>query len=232
MNRLRSAFPLFVAALPAVASADTTVTTFSNGAQGWYVSGGGSIPATGGNPGHCQRIFFNDFGVGCANATNAPYLGDYTTAASVTIKIDLKVSQISFFGQPVSRPWLLELRDLDGASGGYPYNSVYFVFANVSAATHGSWTTFSVTFDPSSKTLPPGWGGTGAWPGGHPGACRSRRGCSQPGPWRWRPGFGHVDQGGKAQPAHWTGHHRNRDGPAHGGCARPGRRHRPRGVGP
>jgi hypothetical protein len=162
MSPFRTALPLIVAALPAAATADTTVTTFSSGAQGWYVSGGGSIPATGGNPGHCQRILFNDFGVGCANATNAPYLGDYTTAESVTIKIDLKVSQVSFFGQPVSRPWLVELRDLDGASGGYPYNSVYFVFANVSAATHGSWTTFSVTFDPSSTTLPPGWGGTGA----------------------------------------------------------------------
>ena len=155
-------FPMLAAFLPAVAIADTTTTTFSSGAEGWYVSGGGSIPSTGGNPGHCLRIFFNDFGVACANATNAAFTGDFGTATSVTIKIDLKVSQIAFFGQAVSRPWLVELRDLDGASGGYPYNSVYFVFANVSKATHGSWTTFSVTFDPSSTTLPPGWGGTGA----------------------------------------------------------------------
>jgi hypothetical protein len=153
---------LLVAALAAPATADTTVTTFSSGAEGWSASGGGSIPSTGGNPGHCLRIVFNNFGISCSNATNPAFTGDYTAAASVTIAVDLRVSQISFFGQPVARPWLVELRDLDGASGGYPYNSVYFVFANVSAATHGSWTTFSVTFDPSSTTLPPGWGGTGA----------------------------------------------------------------------
>ena len=161
--------PILVAS-GCVAYADTTVTTFDGGGDdGWIgpngndgFGGGTWVVSTGGNPSWNMRTVFNDFGIPYVNVTNGAFLGDYTTSSSITISIDLKVENLRFFGTNVSRPWVLELRDVDGATGGYPWNSVWFKFAQVSQATHGSWTTFSVTFDPNSTMLPPGWRGTGA----------------------------------------------------------------------
>jgi hypothetical protein len=152
------------------AYADTTVTTFEGGADdGWIgpngydgFGGGTSVVSTGGNPSWNMRTVFNDFGIPYINVSNQAFLGDYTSADSITISIDLKVENLRFFGTNVSRPWVLELRDVDGATGGYPWNSVWLKFAQISQATHGNWTTFSVTFDPSSTSLPAGWRGTGA----------------------------------------------------------------------
>lgn len=159
-----------LAAACCAAAADTVVTTFDGGASdGWVgpngndgFGGGTSVVSTGGNPTWNMRTVFNDFGIPYVNTSNASFLGDYTTADSITISIDLKVENLRFFGTNVSRPWLVQLLDVDGATGGYPWNSVWFKFAQVSQATHGNWTTFSVTFDPTSTTLPPGWRGTGA----------------------------------------------------------------------
>jgi len=160
----------FLLASGCVAYADTTVTTFEGGADdGWIgpngddgFGGGTWVVPTGGNPTGNMRTVFNDFGIPYINVSNSAFLGDYTTASSITISIDLKVENLRFFGTNVSRPWVLELRDVDGATGGYPWNSVWFKFAQISQATHGDWTTFSVTFDPSSTSLPAGWRGTGA----------------------------------------------------------------------
>lgn len=156
-----------IAATAAVgASADTVVVTFSNGTEGWSgpqgPGGGTSIDRNGGHPGANLRTIFNNFGISFVNSASPAFTGDFTTATEITLSIDVKVQQIAFFGQPVSRPWLVELRDFDGATGGYPWNSVWFLFGPISATTHGSWSTFSVTFDPRAATLPPGWGGTGA----------------------------------------------------------------------
>lgn len=148
------------------AGAQSTVVTFDNGAEGWIGPGGGGggtfIESAGGNPGANLRTVFNDFGITFRNTSSEAFLGDYTTSSEITISVDLRVDEIGFFGQPVSRPWLVELRDFDTAVGGYPYSSVWFLFANISAAANGGWQTYAVTFDPSSSTLPPGWGGTGA----------------------------------------------------------------------
>jgi hypothetical protein len=147
--------------------ADTTVVTFNKGnAQGWIGPAGSggttSVLSTGGNPTWNMRTVFNNFGIGFFNNSNDAFIGDYTAAQSVTLKIDLKVDFLNFFGQNVSRPWLVELRNPSLATGGYPWVSVWYKFAQVSAATHGQWTTFTVTFDPRSTTLPPGWKGYGA----------------------------------------------------------------------
>ncbi|MCI0347594.1 MAG: hypothetical protein L0221_19510, partial [Chloroflexi bacterium] len=163
----------FVAALAAAtllappAAADTTVVTFDAGTEGWTgpTGPGGSttIEPTGGNPGANLRTVFNDFGVTFANATNPAFVFDYTTAPAVTLAMDLKVERIDFFGSPVSRPWLVELRDLDDPPAGFPWVSVWFKFADVSVATHGNWTSFEVAIaDTSAAELPPGWGGYGA----------------------------------------------------------------------
>lgn len=149
-----------------VASAQTTTVDFSNGAEGWSgptgIGGATTVETTGGNDGAYMRTEFNDFGVTFRNDSNAAFLGDYTSAQSVTISIDVQVEYLNFFGQDVSRPWLVQLADVDGATDGYPYNSVWFLFDNISQANNPGWTTYSVTFDPNSTALPDGWGGYGA----------------------------------------------------------------------
>ncbi len=165
---LRNTFRPLLAALvlTGAASADT-LTTFDAGADGWVgpTGGGGAttVPSTGGNPTANMRTVFNDFGITFRNSTDPEFVVDYTQDGTVTIRIDVRVQDISFFGSPVSRPWLVELRDLDNPPGGFPWVSVWFKFADISASQHGSWTTFSVTIaDTSATALPAGWGGYGA----------------------------------------------------------------------
>ncbi len=157
----------YVAAFSAIliaggASADTVV-TFDSGAEGWTGSGNTFIDPTGGNPGNNLHTSFQGFGITFRNLSNAEFIGDYTQSVTATLEIDIKVDDINFFGSPVSRPWLVELRDYDNPPPGFQYVSVWYKFADVSEASHGSWTTFSVTIDNTLATkLPPGWGGTGA----------------------------------------------------------------------
>ncbi|MFZ9690819.1 MAG: dockerin type I domain-containing protein [Phycisphaerales bacterium] len=157
---------LIVASLAPLASGQVTSVTFDDGAEGWSgpqgPGGTSGVVPTGGNPGANLRTVFNNFGITFINSTNPAFVGDYTAAEEMTIAVDIRVDEIAFFGQNVSRPWLVEIRDYDGATGGYPWNSVWFKFANISAAANGNWITYSVTFDPRSTSLPPGWGGTGA----------------------------------------------------------------------
>lgn len=151
---------------PSILQADT-VTTFSSGAEGWVgPSGGGgatTLEGTGGNPGANLRTVFNDFGITFSNDSNGGFVFDLTTLDGVLLAIDLQVEQIDFFGSPVSRPWLVELRDTDLPEPGYPWTSVWFKFAEVSQSTVPGWTTFRVSVaDPQATALPEGWGGYGA----------------------------------------------------------------------
>ncbi|MCE2883061.1 MAG: hypothetical protein LW636_12000 [Planctomycetaceae bacterium] len=165
---MRNACCLLASTLSAVsvAGAQTTVVTFTNGAEGWIgptgPGGSTSIVATGGNPDANMRTVFNNFGISFFNSTNQAFLGDFTTAQSATIGIDVRVENLSFFGTPVSRPLLVELRDTTNPPAGYGWKSVWYVFAPLSSAAQSSWTSFSVTFDPNATALPPGWGGYGA----------------------------------------------------------------------
>ena len=161
---------IVTATLGSLSHADTTVVSFAKGdAQGWFgpngfdgFGGGTWVVPSGGSPSWNMQTVFQDFGIPYTNFTNGAFLGDFTTSQSVTLKIDLRVENLKFFGTSVSRPWLVELRNSSLASGGYPWASVWHKFAQISTATHGQWTTFSVTFDPRATQLPPGWGGTGA----------------------------------------------------------------------
>lgn len=158
-------------ATPAAAS---TVVTFDAGAEGWIGPAGGggstSIEATGGNPTFNMHTVFNNFGITFRNDSNAAFVFDYTTIPSVTLGIELRVEAIDVLGSPVSRPWLIELRDYDDPPKGFPWVSVWYKFADISAAAHGSWTGFSVSIaDTFAEELPDGWGGYGAeGPGGEP----------------------------------------------------------------
>ncbi len=148
------------------ARADALV-TFDSGTEGWIgpQGPGGStvVDPLGGNPGGNLHTIFSNFGITFRNSANAEFIGDYTQTGTVELSIDVKVQDVSFFGSPVSRPWLVELRDLDNPEPGFPWTSVWFKFADISLAQHGQWTTFTVLIDDTSAVdLPPGWGGTGA----------------------------------------------------------------------
>ena len=157
---------LFLAA-PTLASDINVVVDFESGPDGWAgPSAGGAtvIAPTGGNGGTAGlQTIFSGFGLTFTTSANAAFLGDYTQNEEVTISVDTLVQKVDFSGFPVSRPWLLELRDYDSAVGGYPWSSVWYFFTDISEANHSSWTTFSVTIaDPTSTTLPAGWSGYGA----------------------------------------------------------------------
>lgn len=157
-------------ALAPLCHAQTTVVSFNKGnPQGWIgpngfdgFGGGTSVVSSGGNPSWNMLTVFQDPGLLYYTNSNAAFLGDYTNAQSVTLKIDLKVENLKFFGTNVSRPWVVELRNYTLAQGGYPWVSVWYKFGQVSTATTGQWTTFSITFDPRATALPPGWRGTGS----------------------------------------------------------------------
>lgn len=166
-TKMTSGMALVLSACAGLAFAGDTVTTdFSSGADGWVgpsgPGGATTIEGSGGNDGAYMQTVFNNFGITFSNTTNSAFLGDYTTADEITISMDIRVDYLNFFGQDVSRPWLVELRDVDGATNGYPYNSVWFLFDNVSQANNSDWSTYSVTFDPNAIDLPSGWGGYGA----------------------------------------------------------------------
>ena len=171
MNRRTSSVTAASAAIAAallagtVATADTTTTivTFSQGAEGWSGTGMGNsvIKPSGGNPGaHLHGIFVDFFGITYFN-DSPPWVDDFSQYDSVSVSCDVLVESITFFGQEVSRNWVLEFRDLDDPPVGYPWVAVWTVMGQISAGD--TWDTLSVTIDdPSSAELPPGWGGSGA----------------------------------------------------------------------
>ncbi|MFQ5461674.1 MAG: PEP-CTERM sorting domain-containing protein [Phycisphaerae bacterium] len=143
------------------------VVTFDNGTEGWIgpqgPGGSTTVDPQGGHPGANLHTIFSNFGITFHNSSNGAFVGDYTQSQTVALSIDVKVQDISFFGTPVSRPWLVDLRDFDNPEPGFPWTSVWFKFADISLAQHGDWTTFTVLIeDTSAVDLPPGWGGTGA----------------------------------------------------------------------
>ena len=154
-----------VAAFSVQAAADVTVVDFENGTAGWFgpegFGGTSFIDPTNGVGGSAgYRTQFQDFGVAFVNDSNPAFIGDFSGYTEVTISIEVKVDQIGTF-IPVGRPFMVELRDFDTAQGGYPWSSVYFLFDWIAQGTHGEYTTFSVTIDPTSTVLPAGWGGYG-----------------------------------------------------------------------
>ena len=145
-------------------SCDEDVVTFSEGLQGWIGTNGSTgstqLEKIGGNPAHHLHTVFNDFGIEFYNDTNADHHQALLSHDQVTIEIDLKVEEIEFFGTPVTRPWVLEIRDYDDVPPGLLWVSVWYLFEWVGA--EDDWRTFGVTItDTTSGELPEGWGGTG-----------------------------------------------------------------------
>ena len=143
---------------------ELVVVTFDESTEGWIgpagPGGGTVLEDEGGNPGANLHTVFNDFGITFRNTTNSNFVRDLAVYDEVTIGIDLEVEDISFFGTPATRPWLVEIRDFDNTPPGYPWVSVWYLFDDVGA---GAWTSWEVTItDPSMTELPAGWGGYGA----------------------------------------------------------------------
>ena len=153
--------PALVLALATTALAD--VVTFDNGDEGWSIQNAVTIEPTGGNPGaNLYHFQIDTFGVTIANTTNAAFIGDYSAKGPVTVSLDVQVNRIwnEFVGD-VARELVVEFRSYDLAQGGYPWASVWTKVGDI--YTDLDWTTMSATIaDPSSATLPAGWGGTGA----------------------------------------------------------------------
>jgi hypothetical protein len=153
--------------LGSAALADAWVGFDDGETQGWVgPSGFGGITVveeTGGNPGWNMHTTFSDFGITFFNNTNPEFVQDLSGYDNVTFSVDLKVEDISFIGNPLSRPFLIELRDYDAAPSGYPWASVWYLFDWVDSTNYGDWTTLAVTIEDTNATeLPDGWGGYGA----------------------------------------------------------------------
>jgi hypothetical protein len=144
--------------LAATANAENAVVTFDNGWEGWTGSGAAIMP-DGGNPGAHAHTQLTNFGIEYKTDSHPGFLGDYTQYESVTLSIDVKVNAIDFYGTPVSRNLILDLRSYDHGQGGYFWSSVWY---NLSPIEGGlDWATYEITFDPQATEMPDGWGGTG-----------------------------------------------------------------------
>jgi len=144
------------------ALADPVVVTFESGNGGWVATNSGTFLDVGGNPGVCLRTIFNDFGITWLNNSNSDFVGAWTQTPQVSFSIDTRTRVVSFFGMPVVRDLVLELRDYTNPPAGYPWVSVWYDLGDLFASPT-QWKTFSVSIaDTSAATLPAGWGGYGA----------------------------------------------------------------------
>ncbi|WP_440225480.1 hypothetical protein ACQQ2N_09545 [Dokdonella sp. MW10] len=140
---------------------DATI-TFDNGWEGWNPpfasSGTTTIDTIGGNPGanaHTDaNVYDLAYYIDDIFGGTSPFLGSFATAESVTFSVDVKADDVSVGGAPVTRPLIVSFRAFDRNA------SVWYVLGELSSGQ--GWTTYSVTFDPRSTTMPAGWGGTGA----------------------------------------------------------------------
>lgn len=153
-------------------SASASTTDFSNGTNGWGVFNdndgtlGDFVRPTGGNPNeHLQFIMVETFGVSLRNDSNPDVLGDYSRFnGGVHLSVDVKVESIFYpFGSgEVPRQLVVELIDNNPPGSDYPWTSVWYDLGEISSFNPG-WNTMKVTIDdPTSATLPAGWGGYGA----------------------------------------------------------------------
>jgi hypothetical protein len=108
-------------------------------------------------------ILIDVFGADIRNDTNPDFQGDYTALGSpLRLSVDVKIDSSDFFGTEVLRDMVVELRDTTTPpSSGLPYVSVWYNLGTLTSTMPG-WRHFEVDIaNPSSATLPAGWGGYG-----------------------------------------------------------------------
>ncbi len=149
------------------AAAQTYTTTFENGFDGWEASNGSFLTTNTSTGNRHIRSVDETFGVWYRNSGNTEFLGDYTQSDSVTLSMDIRVDLLNSQNLPdglvpYTRPLVVELRNTRYAGSFHQYGSVYFVLSReINETNQDDWTSFSVTFDPSSTDLPDGWRGFG-----------------------------------------------------------------------
>lgn len=155
-----SAMVMCLFATPAFAQFPTVV-GFDGGSDEGF-EGNFFFEAAGGNPGgNAHNPNVDVFFPRLATTTNPAFLGDYFIFSEVTISFDIQVENLSdFTGNQISRPIGIQFINEDtmgpnGAAG------VYYDLGIINNTLQSDWTTLSVTFDPTSTTLPPDWYGIG-----------------------------------------------------------------------
>ncbi len=140
-----------------LAAGQDFVNDFESGLNGWSVSG---RETTGpGNPGNGLDVFLLDvFGSETRNSTGA-YVGDYSNSGELEFTIDVQIDSIDFFGSPVPRELVVQLKSFD-ADGAGTFASIWAPIG-VLDGNGMDWTTFSTTLDSSATELPSGWFGAG-----------------------------------------------------------------------
>jgi len=156
-----------IATITCASNAQTYTSTFDGGYDGWEGSNG-TFRTTELSTGNAYlRSVDETFGVWYRNSGNAEFLGDYTQSDQVTLSMDIQVDLLNSQNTenalvPYTRPLVVELRNYRYAGGFHQYGSVYYVLSReISELNQNDWTTFSISFDPSSTVLPDGWRGFG-----------------------------------------------------------------------
>lgn len=148
-----------VAGSPAIAGSH--VTTFDSGLEGWSISGRTNISMAG-NPGACiDDTLIDVFGISIRNASNPSFIGNLAARGGpMSFAVDVRTDSYTFFGTEVARTLIAEFVDNTPSSQGLPYVSVWVPIGTI--AGNGQWTSYATpAFNPSSLTLPAGWGGYG-----------------------------------------------------------------------
>lgn len=166
-RNLRAALALAaLCTMPAGALAATsTLVGFDGGSNGDF-TGNAYFEADNGNPGGNAHFALETFGIelrtgGIGEPVNPAFIGDYSGFGKITFGFDVKVNALLFDGRQISREIGISLidRDIQGPDGP---SGVFFLLDYISLATHGDWTTLSVTIDdPRQTELPDGWIGFG-----------------------------------------------------------------------
>jgi hypothetical protein len=146
-------------------AASSTVVGFDGGDDGGF-AGNAFFEADGGSPGGNAHFLIENFGIELRSGAvgepfNPNFLGDYSSFGSITFSVDVQVNSLTFGGHQIAREIGVELidRDIQGQDGA---SGVFFLLDYISRATHGDWTTLSVTItDPTQSGLPDGWIGFG-----------------------------------------------------------------------
>jgi hypothetical protein len=141
---------------------------FESGRSEWTANGQTIIEPTGGNPGAFLYLPLGDFwGMTLRNeAPGSAVTGDLTRhGGAFTVRVDMSVMTArTFWWNPIppeAYPLVLEFVDYGGGGARTPA-SVYTVGRPIPAEGAGWERIEFVVPDPTSATLPAGWGGTGA----------------------------------------------------------------------
>ena len=162
MHRVICTATLVLAA--GIASADVFTDDFESGssAGGWYfIQGGDTIEAGGGNPGRYLHQPAYDVFAPQARAEGGPFVGDYRAMGVTGIGVDA-ITYSRDFGDPVGFSFSLLLRDTKGTGDFDDDDYAYFVGDQVPLPGEG-WKSYAFDVPSGSDDTPAGW--KGGWAG-------------------------------------------------------------------